>query len=252
MTVRFRARHWVFVAAFLLASHARAEIGVRCIFPSAANTIGADGAVYRTALSIRNMSPESMTVLIRLATPDGPSQVASVPLGQGDVFSSDDVLGEVFAYSGGAALELVDSEASHVFLATAYVHTIGATGRVTTQLRSLFPSDRLPEFPSYSVAQLPRPHAQARASFGCANFDTSAATVLVNVVAQGFAPQIVVLDLPPGHWQQMPVSLSGDELGFFFQETSLGGPLGTFCYGVAVDNTSHDGLYAAAEGVPSQ
>lgn len=253
MKTRFGGCAFLLALLLVVPQPARAALASRYVFPSVANAVGLNGAEFRTAIRIYSPYNLSMTLLMRLATPDGPSQTREVLLAAGSVYSSDNVLEEVFEYEGGAALEITESTASLPFAVTAYVYTDGPTGRVSTPLRSLPTADRLPEFPGWALVLGLSSDAQHRASFGCVNLDRTPAKVLVNALSTGTGfgdPQIVFLDLPPGSWQQVPISVQGETLILAFQASTDVGPQGTYCYGVTTSNSLNDGLSVPAEPIP--
>ena len=58
--------------------------------------------------------------------------------------------------------------------------------------------------------------------------------------------ETVTLTLPPQGWQQLPVPIQAGCLRVNFRVASGGGPLGTYCYGVTVNDASNDGTVTTA------
>jgi hypothetical protein len=69
--------------------------------PAVANTVGLDGAQFRTRVFIYSTNSQEITLNIVASTPDG--FLTSAPLSFVYLYSSDNILEDLFQYTGGAA-----------------------------------------------------------------------------------------------------------------------------------------------------
>lgn len=231
-----------------------AQIGTSYVFSSSANVQGAFGAYFRTRVAIYNPNPFPVSVLARLFTPAGGSDVRSLDLSAFGLYTSENFLGDEFGYSGGAGFRLVESTVTHPFVVTAEVYADGPHGRFTTPLTGLVAADRVPreEETGYGRSQALRADASYRANFGCANLDDVETVVRGQFWGRSGTVEVVenvTLTLPPQGWKQLPVPIQADWLRVNFRVASGGGPLGTYCYGVTVNNVSNDGTVTTAQRV---
>lgn len=250
----------VVLAVLLLASApAVAEVGTALVFPSCANTKGLFGADFKTRVNIYNPNPLPMKVFLGLLTPEGKCchDGAIIDLFPGSHYWRDNLLSEVFDYTGGASLVVMDTLLSSSLFATAEVYTEGPSGRFTTPVTGLTTKDRVPRQgeAGYALVEGLRVNSDNRANFGCGNVDDVSATVTATFSAwDGSKWDSVAVDiLVPGEgWNQLPVpaQVQGELVSIRFNVKYGGGPNGTYCYGVKVNNLSNDGTAIPAQRFP--
>ncbi len=243
------------VILFVASAPVAAEIGTGYVFPSSANVQGNFGAYFKTRVAIYNPNSFPITVLAQLLTPNGGSPVENIDLSAYGLYTSENFLADEFGYYGGAGFSLIDSTASHLFVVTAEVYTEGPNGRYTTPLTGLLTRDRVPraDESGYARAQALIFNSSNRANFGCTNVDDIATVVSAEFWGRSGAEEVVQtvsLTLPPQGWRQLSVPIKADWLRANFRITSGGGLLGTYCYGVTVNNASNDGTATPAQRVP--
>lgn len=225
-----------------------------CVFPSAANVPGLNGAFYKTNMKLLNLNSQEITISAGLMTPSGAAASKAIVLPANSYKTYENFLQEVFGYTGGAGIALFDGT-SQPFVAVAEVYTESAAGRYSIPLVGLNGSDAVAASASgaTSVAAGLRVTPSTRANFGCSNLDPVPATVRVgfSAITNGVkATTTTDLFLGPSQWAQQAVPIQGDDIFAFFSVTSGGGPLGVYCYGVNVDNVSNDGTLISAVRVP--
>jgi hypothetical protein len=206
-------------------------------------------------MNLYNPNSSSITVITQLLTPTGGSAVKNIVLAPGDLYWSDNFLADEFGYYGGAGIGMIDSTASHLYFATAEVYTDSTNGRYSTPLVGMFTRDRVPRASESGYARVEglRMDAENRANFGCSNTDAVTSVVAAEIRAwngSSWNTQTVTLTLPPGAWQQLPVPIQGEWIRINFRLTAGGGALGTYCYGVTVNNRSNDGTAVPAQRMP--
>jgi hypothetical protein len=208
-----------------------------------------------TRMSLYNPNSFSITIIVQLLTPSGGSSIKNIVLQPYGIYVSDNFLLDEFGYHGGAGIGMIASSLSNRFFATGEVYTDSPNGRYSTPLVGMFSEDRVPRsFESgYAAVQGLRVDSENRANFGCSNTEAVTTVVAAEISAWSgseWNTQTVNLTLPPGAWQQQPVRLEGGWIGIRFRITSGGGAVGTYCYGVTVNNESNDGTVVPAQRFP--
>ena len=221
-------------------------------FASSANVQGQHGAYFKTKMTLFNPNAEQITIVAGLQTPSGLFPPGGLPivLPAGSFASDENFLQDVFGYTGGAGIGLVDSTCSHNFVAVGEVYVEGPNGRYSTPIAGLhagIDQVAMSGSGSLSVSAGLTVTSSTRANFGCSSASSEQTTV--HVVFAAFTNGVMTsstADLVLGaySWAQQPVPIQGTDILAFFSVTAGGGggtPGGVFCYGVNVDNTSNDG-----------
>lgn len=225
------------------------------LFPSSANVQGI-GAYFKTRMVLVNPTPNPMTITVLLSTPAGSVGPQSVNLASSETRVYENFLSDVFGYTGGAGIRLSESSGSRPFVASAEVYAEGANGRFSTAVFGMSGDDRVAKVSEsgLSLSAGLRVNAANRANFGCANSDNSPVSVQADFYTSTSGPttpaKSVVLDLPAYGWNQQPVPVNDDQINIHFRSFGGVGPLGAFCYEVAVNNASADGTSVPAVYVP--
>jgi hypothetical protein len=240
----------------------KALVGSGYVFPSTANTQGA-GAYFRTRVVLTNPTGSVLTLLARLSTSGGFSAERTIALGSFQTRVYENFLSEVFDFTGGGGLNLVEQGASmglpgRPFLAVAEVYAETVEGRYSTPVTGLSLDDMVvrPAIEKgYSMVTGLRANATNRANFGCSNADAVPVTVRAEVYTSntpeiGSPAAVEEFSLPAGGWGQKAVPVQSEEIRILYMISSGGGALGTYCYGVNVNNASNDGTAIPASYVP--
>jgi hypothetical protein len=224
-------------------------------FASSANVQGQNGAYFKTKMTLFNPNSQQITINAGLQTPSGLSAVHPIVLPAGNFITYENFLQDVFGYTGGAGIGLLDSTLSHNFVAVGEVYVEGPGGRYSTPITGLFTTDAVATSGSghLSVSAGLRVTSSMRANFGCAS--ASPAQTTVHVVFSAITSGVLTttatdLVLGPYFWAQQPVPIQGTDIFAFFSVTAGGGGLGVYCYGVNVDNAANDGTSIPAVFVP--
>ncbi|HEX2523560.1 MAG TPA: hypothetical protein VHP35_15670, partial [Terriglobia bacterium] len=118
----------------------------RVIIPTAANNRGLFGAVFKTNVSIVNVTNRSYTISATLYRSGGGTVVRQISMGSGQARNYDDFLQDVFSYSGPAGIELdalvAPSGGSDLnqFAVFAEVYTDTPNGRYKTVVNPVDPA----------------------------------------------------------------------------------------------------------------
>lgn len=261
---------WVFLFAALASAAAeprrqdtqKALVGSGYVFPSSANVQGV-GAYFRTRMVLTNPTGSEMMVLATLSTPGGFSAEKSIALDSFQTRVYENFLAEVFEYTGGGGVNLVEQGAStgnlgRPFLAVAEVYADTATGRYSTPVTGLSPDDmvvRPAVEAGFSMVTGLRTNAANRANFGCSNADSVAVTVRAEIYTSntptiGSPAAVEEFSLPAGGWGQKAVPVQDELIRVLYTVSSGGGEFGVYCYGVNVNNASNDGTSIPASYVP--
>jgi len=223
--------------------------------PSAANTPGLYGAYYKTRLFIReNNGNGGIILVLSAATPGG---LLTTTLTFAGDYYSDNVLDDLFHYTGGAAISVgVNPGDNSTFVMRAEVYTDGPFGEMTTPLPLLTLDSAVttPDpatYPTLNVAVGLGSAANSRINIGCSNFSSDPATVVASVYGSHGWGGTQTLSLAPGQWSQfalepepaLPYSKASTAY-FYGKGTSPAAPI--FCYAVKVSNSSNDGTLIPA------
>lgn len=233
------------------------------VFASSANVQGAFGAYFKTRMVLTNPALSSTTVIAALSTPAGFSASREIVLGPAQTRVFENFLADVFGYTGGGGVNLIEQGAAtggtgKPFVAVAEVYVEGANGRYSTPVIGLTTYDRVVRSgaePGFSLVTGLRTKSANRANFGCSNADFVPVTVRAEIYTSttpnvGSPAAVEELSLSAGGWSQKAVPVQDELVRILFWVTSGGGNLGVYCYGVNVNNASNDGTSMPAAYVP--
>ena len=218
----------------------------RVIIPTSANNRGLFGAVFKTNVSIVNVTNRSYTITATLYRSGGGTVVRQISMGSGQARNYDDFLQDVFSYSGPAGIELdaltAPSGGSDLnqFAVFAEVYTDTPNGRYKTVVNPTDPSDGL-SLTSPSISPGIFVTGDSRTNIGCLNTSTTQSVVNVDVFSNtGSLLTTYFFTAPVSGWAQTGLlqNVSGGYLVWRLQSGTS-----PYCFAVVVDNTSNDGSY---------
>lgn len=224
-----------------LASRSAMAVGAvsHLLLPTSANANGQFGSVYKTKVSIFNAVNATYSIRVGLSTGVGEIAHLFIPINPGQTLTYNNILSDLFGYSGGAAIDLDSSNSGYLFIVNSqvYVDTLG--GRYTTAVQ--FADDLgniIPSRPGFAVGV--SVNSARRTNIGCAsnsNFDQTITFQAydANYFAVG-APFSFMLNA--FGWAQYGVNLSLTNGGIQVKATQS-----AVCFAVEVDNTSNDGTF---------
>ncbi len=212
------------------------------LLPTSANVSGLFGSVYRTKVSIFNAVNASYRIRVGLSDSRGEAMNTSISIGPGQTLTFDNILGDLFGYTGGGAIDLDSGNSSFVFIVSAQVYVDTPNGRYTTAVQ--FADDLgaiTPSRPGFAVGL--SVNSLRRTNVGCA----SNTSVSQSVTFQGFDENNFATGSPftfplAGFgWSQFAANFFLSNGGIRITTTG-----NAVCYAVEVDNTSNDGTYQLA------
>ena len=212
------------------------------LLPTSANVTGQFGAVYKTKVSIFNAVNAPYDVRVGLSDGSGEIAHTSVSLAPGQTLTFNNILADLFGYTGGGAIDLDSGNTGFTFVVNSqvYVDTLG--GRYTTAVQ--FADDLgaiTPSRPGFVVGI--SVNSLRRTNVGCA----SNTSVPQTIRFQGFDADNFTVGSPLTFtlegfgWAQAGVNFFLTNGGI--QITTTGNAV---CYAVEVDNTSNDGTFQLA------
>lgn len=212
------------------------------LLPTSANVNGLFGSVYKTKVSIFNAVNASYDVRVGLSDRRGEIDHVFVSLAPGQTRTFNNILGDLFGYTGGGAIDLDSGNTGFTFVVNSQVYVDTSGGRYTTAVQ--FADDLgaiTPSRPGYVVGI--SVNSLRRTNVGCA----SNTSVPQTITFQGFDANNFTVGSP------LTFTLAGfgwDQFGANFFLTNGGIYITTtgnaVCYAVEVDNTSNDGTFQLA------
>jgi hypothetical protein len=212
------------------------------LLPTAASGPGRFGSFYRTKISIFNAS--TFDYMIRAGLSQGSGEVASstISIRSGETLTYDDFVFDVFAASGGGAIDLDSGDARFLFIVNAQVYTDSASGRYTTPVQfGDEASNIIPSRPGYVVGV--SVDATSRTNIGCASNSSFAQTITFQAFdSANFAVGSPFSFALAGFgWAQYAMNVPLTDGGVRIDATDK-----AVCFGVEVNNASNDGTYQLA------
>lgn len=212
------------------------------LLPTSANVQGQFGAYFKTKVSIFNAVNASYAIRAGLSDTSGEITHAFISIGPGETVTFNNILSEVFGYTGGGAIDLDSGNSSLRFVVSSQVYVDTINGRYTTSVQ--FADDLgaiTPSRPGYIVGI--SVNASRRTNVGCASNSGFSQTVSfqafdANNVAVGSPVAFV---LPPYAWGQFSYVGFLTNGGVYVTATQ-----NAVCYAVEVDNASNDGTFQLA------
>lgn len=212
------------------------------LLPTSANVNGQFGAVFKTKVSIFNAVNASYSIRAGLSTSDGEIDHTFISVFPGQTVTYNNILADLFGYSGGGAIDLDSSNSGHVFIVNSQVYVDTLSGRYTTAVQ--FADDLGAITPSRSGFVVGvSVNSARRTNIGCASNTGFNQTITFQAFdASNFAVgSPFSFNLAGFGWAQYGVNLSLTNGGIRIDAT-----LNAVCYAVEVDNTSNDGTYQLA------
>ena len=218
----------------------------RVLIPTAANNPGQFGAVFRTRVSIVNVTNRTYTISATLYRSGGGTIVRQIAMGSRQARNYDNFLQDVFSYSGAAGVELdallvpPGGSDSNQFAVFAEVYTDSTNGIYKTVVNIADPSDGL-SLTDPSITPGILVNGDSRTNIGCLNTSTTQAIVNVDVFSStGGLLTTYFLTIPASGWAQGGViqTVSGGYLVWRLQSG-----FSPNCFAVVVDNQSNDGSF---------
>jgi hypothetical protein len=212
------------------------------LLPTSANVNGLFGSVYKTKVSVFNAVNAFYDVRVGLSDRRGEIAHVSVSLAPGQTITFNNILADLFGYTGGGAIDLDSGNTGFTFVVNSQVYVDTPGGRYTTAVQ--FADDLgaiTPSRPGFVVGV--SVNSLRRTNVGCA----SNTSVPQTISFQGFDANNFAVGSP------LTFTLAGfgwDQFGANFFLTNGGIQITTtgnaVCYAVEVDNTSNDGTFQLA------
>jgi hypothetical protein len=212
------------------------------LLPTSANASGQFGSYYKTKVSIFNAV--NATYLIRAGVSDSLGEVTHtfLTINPGQTLTFDNILADVFGYTGGGAIDLDSGNTTLRFVVNSQVYVDTLNGRYTTAVQ--FADDLgaiTPSRPGYVVGV--SVNSSRRTNVGCASNSGLSQTISFQATdANNFAVgSPLVFVLAPFAWSQYAYVGSLTNGGIYVTAGQS-----AVCYAVEVDNTSNDGTFQLA------
>ena len=216
------------------------------LIPTAANNSGLFGAVFKTRVSIVNVTNRTYTINATLYRSGSGTIVRQITMGSRQARNYDNFLQDVFSYSGAAGVELdavvpsAGGSDPNQFAVFAEVYNDGANGVYKTVVNIADPADGL-SLTDPSITPGIFVDGSARTNVGCLNTATTQAIVNVDVYSSsGGLLTTHFLTVPAGGWAQNGIlqDVSG---GYLIWRLQFG--VSPSCFAVVVDNQTNDGSF---------
>ena len=216
------------------------------LIPTSANYTGQFGAVFKTRVSIVNVTNRTYTINATLYRSPTGTIIRQITMGPGQARNYNNFLQDVFSYSGAAGIDLDASVAVpggsdlNKFALFAEVYNDGAKGVYKTVVNIADPSDGL-SLTDPSITPGIFVDGSARTNVGCVNTATTQAIVNVDVYASsGGLLTTHFLTVPANGWAQNGVlhDVSG---GYLIWRLQSG--VSPSCFAIVVDNQTNDGSF---------
>ena len=205
------------------------------VIPTTANVAGRFGGIFKTNLTLANLSEEDIEVTARLYGTRGLVKEEAISLEAGTYYPWNDFLGSLFEYRGAGAVELTAEKPFQV--ASVEVFTDTSSGRNTTVVLNQPTPPLL--YTGSAVSFGVSVNDDKRTNIGVFNSSSRSQTVTARVHSgdRGADPvEIIRFNLPAKGYSQKSVS-ARVENGFI----SWSIPREAYLYVVSVDNSSNDG-----------
>lgn len=211
------------------------------LLPTSAWVNGQFGAVFKTRISIANVTGYAYSIRAGFSTQSGEVAAQTFTILPFETRTFENFLSEVFGTSGAGAIDFDSGNTAFRFIVSAQVYVDGPNGRFSTAVQSADEAGTIVAGrPGYvvgiSVNQFDR------TNFGCASDSNLPQTI----TAQVFGPSNQSLGslsfaMNPYGWNQVgvPIGVTNGILVITSTQRAV-------CYGVVVDNVSNDGTFQLA------
>jgi hypothetical protein len=212
------------------------------LLPTSANANGQFGAVYKTKVSIFNAVNASYSIRAGLSTSGGEIAHTFIPVAPNQTVTFNNILSDLFGYSGGGAIDLDSLNSGHLFIVNSQVYVDTLSGRYTTAVQFADDlGDIIPSRPGFVVGV--SVNSARRTNIGCASnsgFDQT-------ITFRAYDSSYVLVGSPFSFtlaafgWAQYGVNLSLTNGGIYIEASQ-----NAVCFAVEVDNISNDGTFQLA------
>ncbi len=212
------------------------------LLPTSANVHGNFGAFFKTKVSIFNAVNATYSIRVGLSVSTGEIAHAFIILSPGQTRTFDNILDDLFGYTGGAAIDLDSQNTSFRFIVNAQVYVDTTNGRYTTAFQFADDlGDITPSRPGYVVGV--SVNATKRTNVGCASNSASPQTIrFQGFDANNFAVgSELSFTLAGFGWAQYAANFTLTNGGIYITASD-----NAVCYAVEVDNNTNDGTFQLA------
>ncbi|HEX5856038.1 MAG TPA: hypothetical protein VFZ57_10490 [Thermoanaerobaculia bacterium] len=212
------------------------------LLPTSANVNGQFGAVFKTKVSVFNAVNASYSIRAGLSTSNGEIAHTFISVAPGQTVTFNNILADLFGYSGGGAIDLDSNDSNHLFIVNSQVYVDTLSGRYTTAVQFADDlGDIVPSRPGFVVGV--SINSARRTNIGCASNSGFDQTITFRAFdADNFAVgNPFSFPLAAFGWAQFGVNLSLTNGGIRIDATQ-----NAACFAVEVDNISNDGTYQLA------
>ncbi|MEO6327157.1 MAG: hypothetical protein ABIT01_10605 [Thermoanaerobaculia bacterium] len=212
------------------------------LLPTSAFANGQFGAVFKTKLSIANVTGTQYSIRAGFSTGAGEVSARSITIRPYETLTYQNFLDEVFQTTGAGAIDFDSGNTSNRFIVSAQVYVDGPNGRFSTAVQSADEAGTIINGrPGYVVGV--SANSFDRTNVGCASDSGNSQTITVQVYSAsnqslGSLPPIT---LGPYSWTQVGMNIGVTDGILIISSTQR-----AVCYGVVVDNVSNDGTFQLA------
>lgn len=213
------------------------------IVPTAANVPGNYGAYFKTHVSVLAVaefaSSPSVAIDVILLPNSGGYRTTRITLSNGETRTWQNVLNDLFAFSGAGAVIFDTVDLDDHLVVTADVYTESPAGRFSTAVETLTILGYIGStYPDLTVGVTV--DSTTRANIGCSSYSSSPGTALATFYGpDGYKTADATLSIPARGWVQVPVQFQISGGAIIWQATRSY----TFCWAVNVHNQSNDGTF---------
>ncbi len=211
------------------------------LLPTSAYGSGQFGAVFKTRISVANVTGYAYAVRAGFSTAAGEVAVGSFSMQPFETRTWDNFLGSVLQLSGAGAIDFDSGNAGYRFIVSAQVYVDGPNGRFSTAVQSADEAGTiLSGRPGYVIGI--SVNAFDRTNLGCASDSPSYQRITAEVYsASNLFLGSFSFDLNAWGWTQVGVDIPVTDGIIVITSTQR-----AVCYGVVVDNVSNDGTFQLA------
>jgi hypothetical protein len=211
------------------------------LLPTSAYGNGQFGAVFKTRISVANVTGWAYSVRAGFSTAAGEVAVQSFTMLPYETRTWDNFLGSVLQLSGAGAIDFDSGNTGYRFIVSAQVYVDGPNGRFSTAVQSADEAGTIVTGrPGYVVGI--SANAFDRTNLGCASDSPSYQTIRAQVYsASNEYLGSRSFDMNPWGWTQIGIDIPVTDGILVITSTQR-----AVCYGVVVDNVSNDGTFQLA------
>lgn len=211
------------------------------LLPTSAFANGQFGAVFKTKISIANVTGNSYSIRAGFSTGAGEVAARNITILGFETLTFQNFLSEVFQITGAGAIDFDSGNTSNRFIVNAQVYVDGPNGRFSTALQSADEAGTIVAGrPGYVVGV--SANSFDRTNFGCASDSALSQTITAQVYsASNELLGTASFGMNPYGWNQVGMTFPVTDGVMVISATQR-----AVCYGVVVDNVSNDGTFQLA------